>query len=216
MADWTETYRPESLAEVRGNDTARDAFREWAETWDDHREAVVLHGSPGVGKTSAAHALAKDLGWAVVELNASDQRTADEIEWIRTIQRNVRDFLENGNIRHSVNFPETTLPRERAHRIAIPHANKPNMVAQILTAVGEQDLNIADMINNSRGDIFYTCPSYTSHAVDDLLRAFSCPSRHSNIKFIPTPPTFPVLPSPFPPSPLFLPFSSLPTRSLVL
>jgi replication factor C large subunit len=80
MADWTEKYRPDSLDELRGNDSARDDLREWAETWDDHREAVVLHGSPGVGKTSAAHALASDLGWEVVELNASDQRTADEIE----------------------------------------------------------------------------------------------------------------------------------------
>lgn len=69
---------------------------------------------------------------------------------------NVRDFLENGNIKHSVNFPETVLPRERADRVAIPHANRPNMVAQILTALGNQDLNIADMINNSRGDISYT------------------------------------------------------------
>jgi replication factor C large subunit len=80
MADWTETYRPRTLAEVRGNDKARDAFREWAETWDEHREAVVLHGSPGVGKTSAAYALANDMGWETVELNASDQRTADVIE----------------------------------------------------------------------------------------------------------------------------------------
>ncbi|ESP87765.1 replication factor C large subunit [Candidatus Halobonum tyrrellensis] len=80
MTDWTEKYRPRSLAELRGNDKAVDAFREWAESWDDHREAVVLHGSPGVGKTSAAHALAADMGWETVELNASDQRTADVIE----------------------------------------------------------------------------------------------------------------------------------------
>jgi len=80
MADWTERYRPTTLAEVRGNDSARDEFREWAESWDDHREAIVLHGSPGVGKTSAAHALAADMGWETVELNASDQRTADVIE----------------------------------------------------------------------------------------------------------------------------------------
>jgi replication factor C large subunit len=80
MADWTETYRPSTLSEVRDNDKARNALREWAETWDDHREAVVLHGSPGVGKTSAAHALAADMGWETVELNASDQRTADVIE----------------------------------------------------------------------------------------------------------------------------------------
>ncbi len=80
MVDWTEKYRPSTLAEVRGNDNARDALREWAETWDDHGEAVVLHGSPGIGKTSAAHALAADMGWDTVELNASDQRTADVIE----------------------------------------------------------------------------------------------------------------------------------------
>ncbi|QLG26366.1 replication factor C large subunit [Halorarum halophilum] len=78
--DWTEKYRPRSLSELRGNDKAVDAFREWAESWDDHREAIVLHGSPGIGKTSAAHALASDMGWETVELNASDKRTADVIE----------------------------------------------------------------------------------------------------------------------------------------
>ncbi len=80
MTDWTEKYRPSSLSEVRGNNKARDALREWADTWEDHGEAVILHGSPGVGKTSAAHALAADEGWDVVELNASDQRTADVVE----------------------------------------------------------------------------------------------------------------------------------------
>ncbi|MFB6133351.1 MAG: replication factor C large subunit [Halanaeroarchaeum sp.] len=80
MTDWTEKYRPRSLSEVRGNDSARDDFEEWARTWDEHREAVVLHGRPGVGKTSAAHALANDMGWDVIELNASDQRTASVIE----------------------------------------------------------------------------------------------------------------------------------------
>jgi len=78
--DWTEKYRPSSLAEIRGNDKARDALQEWADTWDDHREAVVLHGSPGIGKTSAAHALASDMDWATIELNASDSRTKDVIE----------------------------------------------------------------------------------------------------------------------------------------
>jgi len=80
MADWTEKYRPSTLAEIRGNDKARDALEEWAETWDDHREAVIVHGSPGIGKTSAAHALASDMGWDHIELNASDSRTKDDIE----------------------------------------------------------------------------------------------------------------------------------------
>ncbi|TYL36125.1 AAA family ATPase [Natronococcus pandeyae] len=82
MSDWTETYRPTTLSEVRGNNKARDQLKEWAETWEDHRDSVIVHGSPGVGKTSAAHALANDLGWPVMELNASDSRGADVIERI--------------------------------------------------------------------------------------------------------------------------------------
>ncbi|PCR90077.1 replication factor C large subunit [Natrinema ejinorense] len=82
MTDWTETYRPTTLSEVRGNNKARDQLEEWAESWDDHRKSVIVHGSPGVGKTSAAHALANDMGWPVMELNASDSRGADVIERI--------------------------------------------------------------------------------------------------------------------------------------
>jgi len=80
MVDWTEKYRPASLSELRGNDKAREGLREWAETWDDHHKAVILHGPPGIGKTSAAHALAADKGWPTIELNASDSRTKDVIE----------------------------------------------------------------------------------------------------------------------------------------
>ncbi|RQG96845.1 replication factor C large subunit [Natrarchaeobius oligotrophus] len=80
MSDWTEKYRPTTLSEVRGNNKARDKLEEWAESWDDHRDAVIVHGSPGVGKTSAAHALANDMDWPVMELNASDDRQADVIE----------------------------------------------------------------------------------------------------------------------------------------
>jgi D-3-phosphoglycerate dehydrogenase len=68
----------------------------------------------------------------------------------------VREFLENGNITRSVNFPETVLHRTRPHRIGIPHKNVPNMVAQILTALAAQNINIADMLNHSRDDLSYT------------------------------------------------------------
>lgn len=69
----------------------------------------------------------------------------------------LRDFLENGNIRNSVNFPEVVMPRaNRGQRLAIANANVPNMLGQISAALGEASLNIEDMYNKSRGDVAYT------------------------------------------------------------
>lgn len=81
--EWAEKYRPQTLKEIVGNKKAVQDLRAWAEKWLSgipERRAVILHGSAGVGKTSTAHALARDLGWEVIELNASDQRTAGVIE----------------------------------------------------------------------------------------------------------------------------------------
>ncbi|MBA3564927.1 MAG: phosphoglycerate dehydrogenase [Gammaproteobacteria bacterium] len=72
------------------------------------------------------------------------------------VVENVREYLENGNIRHSVNFPETQMPRNEGHRVAIANANVPNMVGQISTAMADAGLNIADLINKSRGEVAYT------------------------------------------------------------
>ena len=68
----------------------------------------------------------------------------------------LREFLENGNVRHSVNFPEAVLPRAGVSRLAIANANVPNMVGQISTCLAEARLNIADLLNKSRGDVAYT------------------------------------------------------------
>ncbi len=72
------------------------------------------------------------------------------------VAQHLRDFLENGNIRHSVNFPETVMPRTEGARLAIANANVPNMVGQISTALAEAGLNIADLLNKSRGELAYT------------------------------------------------------------
>ncbi len=81
--DWATKYRPKTLDEVLGNPGAVRELRSWAKSWDEgtpSKRAVVLMGPPGIGKTSAALALASDMGWGVVEMNASDQRTGDAIE----------------------------------------------------------------------------------------------------------------------------------------
>jgi D-3-phosphoglycerate dehydrogenase / 2-oxoglutarate reductase len=68
----------------------------------------------------------------------------------------LRDFLENGNIRNSVNFPEAVLPRVGGCRIGIANDNVPNMVGQISTCLAAAQLNIADLLNKSRGELAYT------------------------------------------------------------
>ncbi len=68
----------------------------------------------------------------------------------------LRDFLESGQIRNSVNFPEVLMPRNGGYRIAVVNANVPNMLGQISTALAQSGLNIIDMLNKSRGEIAYT------------------------------------------------------------
>jgi D-3-phosphoglycerate dehydrogenase / 2-oxoglutarate reductase len=68
----------------------------------------------------------------------------------------VRDFLENGNILNSVNYPDVVMMRESPYRIVIANANVPNMVGQISTAMASANLNIHNMINKSRSDFAYT------------------------------------------------------------
>jgi len=70
----------------------------------------------------------------------------------------IRDYLENGNIRNSVNFPEVVNARteETIARLCVANANVPNMVSQISSALGEANLNIVDLLNKSRGELAYT------------------------------------------------------------
>ena len=79
---WTEKYRPRRLKEVLGNGKAVSELEAWARAWErgiPEKRAVVLYGPAGVGKTSAALALAEEMGWDQIEMNASDSRTAAAI-----------------------------------------------------------------------------------------------------------------------------------------
>jgi D-3-phosphoglycerate dehydrogenase len=98
---------------------------------------------------------------------------------------NLRQYLEHGNVKHSVNFPETLLPRARPYRVSIPHANMPNMVAQILSALAAENINIADMVNHSRESISHTIVDLDApvseatldriRSIDGILSARTCP-----------------------------------------
>jgi D-3-phosphoglycerate dehydrogenase len=85
----------------------------------------------------------------------------------------VRDYLLDGNIVNSVNFPTVTMPRESAYRIAIANANVPNMVGQISTALADARLNIHNMVNKSKKDIAYTLVDVDSKLPKKVIDAIA-------------------------------------------
>ena len=91
---------------------------------------------------------------ALPHLGASTKEAEDNCAAM--VVENVMDYLENGNVRHSVNFPEAVMPRNGGCRLSIANANVPNMVGQISTSLADASLNIADLLNKSRGELAYT------------------------------------------------------------
>ena len=102
--------------------------------------AAALAGKPGV--------------IALPHLGASTRQAEDNCAVMVVDQ--VRDYLEHGNIRNAVNFPDVVMSRESPYRLGIANANVPNMVGQISTAVAKAGLNIHNMINKSKQDMAYT------------------------------------------------------------
>src|ERR1700683_3593073 len=82
----------------------------------------------------------------------------------------LRDFLEHGNIKNSVNYPEAVLPRvPNTTPLRVGHRNVPNMVGQISTCLAACKINIADLLNKSRGEYAYTLIDTDGAVSDELL-----------------------------------------------
>jgi len=101
-------------------------------------------------------------------LGASTQEAEDNCAIM--VADEVREYLENGSIRNSVNFPEVFMPRTNGYRIAVVNSNVPNMVGQISTALADGGLNIVDMLNKSRGDLAYTLVDVDQPVSESVLK----------------------------------------------
>jgi len=85
----------------------------------------------------------------------------------------IKDFLENGNITNSVNYPHVKLPRGGKSRVALTHKNMPDMIAKISTTVGDAGFNIYHMRNESCNALAYTLMDIESEIGDDLINKLS-------------------------------------------
>lgn len=104
---------------------------------------------------------------ATPHLGASTQE-AEENCAIMVVDQ-LRDYLENGNIRNAVNFPDVVMPRESPYRLGIANSNVPNMLGQMSTAVAQAGLNIHNMLNKSRQDMAYTLVDVDSAVSREVL-----------------------------------------------
>jgi D-3-phosphoglycerate dehydrogenase len=91
---------------------------------------------------------------ALPHLGASTREAEDNCAVM--VAEQLRDYLEHGNIANTVNFPNVSMSRESAFRLAIANANVPNMLGQISTTLADAGINIHNMMNKSRGEMAYT------------------------------------------------------------
>lgn len=85
------------------------------------------------------------------------------------VAQQVKDFIENGNILNSVNFPTVSLARSSEFRLSVANENRPDMVGQISHILGENSVNIIHMINESKADLAYTLIDVDTAISDDVL-----------------------------------------------
>ena len=106
---------------------------------------------------------------ALPHLGASTSEAEDNCAIMVADQ--LRDFIENGNITNSVNFPDVHMAKEAVNRLIVTHANVPNMLGQISTDLANSSLNIRDMINQSHENIAYTLVDTDDVIPDEALQA---------------------------------------------
>ena len=102
------------------------------------------------------------------------------------VAEQVADYLENGNIQNSVNFPNISMPRESAFRLAIANANVPNMLGQISTALAGAGLNIHNMVNKSRGDMAFTLVDVETAVPQSVIDQLTASHGVLRVRYLPS------------------------------
>ncbi len=123
--------------------------------------------------------------WATALPHLGASTAEAEENCARMVADQLRDYLEDGNVRNAVNFPDAFVPRESDFRIAIANANVPNMLGQISTAMAHADLNINNMLNKSRGDMAYTIVDVDSPVPEAAIAAIGAIEGVLAVRYLP-------------------------------
>jgi D-3-phosphoglycerate dehydrogenase / 2-oxoglutarate reductase len=130
--------------------------------------------------------LAQQAGVILLPHLGASTREAEENCAVMVAEQ-VRDYLLDGTIRNSVNFPDVIMPRESLFRVAIANANVPNMVGGISHEMAMAGLNIATMTNKSRRDLAYTLVDVDSEVPDSVIKAIGDIDGVLMVRYLPLP-----------------------------
>ncbi|MCL4747996.1 MAG: phosphoglycerate dehydrogenase [Burkholderiaceae bacterium] len=131
----------------------------------------------------AGELLAHERVIALPHLGASTREAEDNCAVM--VAEQLRDYLEHGNVRNAVNFPDTVATRESGFRLAIANANVPNMLGQISTTMARADLNIHNMLNKSRGEMAYTIVDVDSAVPPEALASLAAINGVLSVRYLP-------------------------------
>lgn len=147
--DWAEKHRPKSLKDIVGNPAAIAELKKWADAWSKkpEKKAAILSGPPGIGKTSAGLALAADMGWGAVEMNASEKRNAEAVRKVALQGAITQTFSVTGEFLRTSEGKRTLIVLDEADNL-----------------FGREDFGgigaIVDVIRQTRQPILLICNDY--------------------------------------------------------
>ena len=119
---------------------------------------------------------------AIPHLGASTEESEDNCAVMAA--RELDDYLKNGNIKNSVNYPNVEMPRSGAARICVLHQNVPSILTKITAAVADEGLNIENMTNKSKGENAYTVLDVSSTPSDDAIARISAVEGINRVRVI--------------------------------
>ncbi len=119
---------------------------------------------------------------AIPHLGASTEESEDNCAVMAA--RELDDYLKNGNIKNSVNYPNVEMPRSAVARICVLHQNVPSILTKITAAVADEGLNIENMTNKSKGENAYTMLDVSSTPSDDAIARISAVEGINRVRVI--------------------------------
>ncbi len=144
---WAKKHSPKTLAEIAGNDDAKEDASRWALEFERGKKEkpLLLHGPPGVGKTALAEALASEMGWSIIEANASDLRDAETMQKLFGLSSSSKGLL---GTRRLLLIDEVDAARDRGEFAAIAQIIRESSQPIVFTAndLWEQSLSPIRML----------------------------------------------------------------------